>query len=113
MTQPISGSEACSPRRMLGIATLTMVRSSRVMKKPRLGVASTAHAWPRHLRMIVAFLLVAEFGRGRHRAPGQPALADVGHDGAQPVHLGALQRDQVLGLEQVDAGQLVSLRPLL
>src|SRR2546427_3810799 len=102
MTQPISGSEACSPRRMLGIATLTMVRSSRVMKKPRLRVASTAHSWPRHLRMVFAFLVgvaglagvagvagVIRLRCGRRRVPGQPALADVGHDGVQPVHLGA------------------------
>src|SRR5215469_10116994 len=87
MTQPICASEACSPRRMSGIAMFTIVRSSSVMKKPRPRVSSTAHSLPRRLRMS--------------RLPGQPAVPEVVDDGAEPVPLRAQQREQVLPLDQV------------
>src|SRR5215475_6245213 len=102
MTQPICASEACSPRRMSGIAMFTIVRSSSVMKKPRPRVSSTAHSLPRRLRPRRLRM---------SRLPGQPAVPEVVDDGAEPVPLRAQQREQVLPLDQVHPVDAV--RPLL
>ena len=42
---------------------------------------------------------------GPGRVPYEAAFADIRDDRAQPVELGALQRDQVLGLDQVHPAQ--------
>ena len=48
-TQRISSSEASRAVIMLGMAMLTIVRSSNVMKNPRDRVIRIAHGFPRHL----------------------------------------------------------------
>ncbi len=48
ITQSTSSSEACSLTIMFGIAMLTIVRSSRVMKNPSETTSSTAHGFPRN-----------------------------------------------------------------
>ena len=48
ITQRMSSSDACSFVSMLGIAMLTIVRSSRVMKNPSETTSNTAHGLPRN-----------------------------------------------------------------
>src|SRR6516162_4468990 len=48
----MSSRDACSLVIMLGIAMLTMVRSSRVMKNPSDTTSSTAHGLPRNLLTV-------------------------------------------------------------
>ncbi|WP_298325665.1 hypothetical protein [Haloactinopolyspora sp.] len=56
MTQRISSNDATRPDIMLGIAMLTIVTSSSVMKKPRHSVSRIAQGLPRQ-RFIVASLI--------------------------------------------------------
>src|SRR5450631_1987249 len=48
MTHRMSSSDACSLVIMFGMAMLTMVRSSRVMKNPSDTTSKTAHGFPRY-----------------------------------------------------------------
>jgi hypothetical protein len=48
MTQRMSSSDACNLVSMSGIAMLTIVRSSRVMKNPSETTSNTAHGLPRN-----------------------------------------------------------------
>src|SRR6185437_4266942 len=104
---------------MSGIAMFTMVRSRRVKKKPRPRVSRTAHSLPRHL--LTVLLIVARSFRfavqgtwallPRRRHPGEPPLADVVGDRAEPVAFRPEQGREVLHLDE--AHPLEGRRPLL
>src|SRR5215472_5222203 len=63
---------------MLGIAMLTIVRSSRVMKNPSDMTIRTAHGLPRYLVTMTEPLLAGASRPGRCK-PSWPGLAVLGH----------------------------------
>ncbi len=64
ITQSTSSNDACSLVIMLGMAMLTIVKSSNVMKNPSEMTTSTAHGFPRNLRMLSPRRQVLSLRRG-------------------------------------------------
>src|SRR4051812_24126035 len=96
---------------MLGMATLTAVRSSSVMKNPRLSVTSTAQGSPCHLLMRAPLLVPVRIGGASALARGleapQPSVGVA--DGHLPrPEVGVLERrdhlDRRVGAERVRVG---------
>src|SRR6266700_3547515 len=96
-TQRISSSGALSPLLMAGIATFTIVVSSRIMKKPVVSTTRTNQGLVRALAMVPPkpFLTGAD-----SHFPLQLALYDFALELADPFPLRIEHRDLVLHLDQ-------------
>src|SRR2546422_6175112 len=111
-TQRISSRPAWSPSMMLGMATLTIVKSSRIMKKPRQRTSRMIHG----LRLVWTAACIGSQSKEEFDASAirNWSLADGsdkargamghGHDGDHRIDAGRARKGAAVGDEQAFDG---------